>query len=181
MSVTSTPVRYGAVAIALHWLTAALIAGQLAGGFVAARSDAAQTKLAILRIHAPIGIIVLGLTLFRIAWWIFADRKPSPVAGLSPTQALAARAVHALSYVAILGLALSGLALMAMSGAGGTLFGDGARPLPNFPAFAPFSAHAAAAAFLVALLALHIGAALHHQFIRRDRLLARMGIGHLTS
>lgn len=30
---------------------------------------------------------------------------------------------------------------------------------------------------MLVLLALHVGAALYHQFIRRDRLLARMGIG----
>jgi cytochrome b561 len=30
---------------------------------------------------------------------------------------------------------------------------------------------------LIALLAGHIGAALWHQFIRHDRLLARMGLG----
>jgi len=30
---------------------------------------------------------------------------------------------------------------------------------------------------MLGLLALHIGAALYHQFIRRDRLLSRMGVG----
>ncbi len=30
---------------------------------------------------------------------------------------------------------------------------------------------------LLALLAAHIGAALYHQFVRRDQLLARMGVG----
>jgi cytochrome b561 len=30
---------------------------------------------------------------------------------------------------------------------------------------------------MLALLALHVGAALWHQFVRRDHLLARMGVG----
>jgi cytochrome b561 len=30
---------------------------------------------------------------------------------------------------------------------------------------------------MLVLLAFHIGAALYHQFIRRDRIFARMGVG----
>jgi cytochrome b561 len=176
MSIKSTPTRYGAVAIAIHWLTALLIAGQLVGGFVAAQASDAQIKASILRAHVPIGLIVLGLTLFRIGWWAFADRKPRAVEDLSPLEALATKAAHVLMYVAMVALALSGVALVATSGAGRALFG-GDGSLPDFPTFPPFYAHVAAAFFLLLLLAVHLGAALYHQFIRGDRLLARMGIG----
>ncbi len=176
MSIKSTSTRHGAVAIAIHWLTALLIAGQLVGGFAAARASDAQIKASILRAHVPIGLIVLGLTLFRVGWWAFADRKPRAAEDLSPLEALAAEVAHFLLYVAMLALALSGVALVATSGAGRALFG-GDGPLPDFPIFSPFYAHVAAAFFLLLLLAVHLGAALYHQFIRRDRLLARIGIG----
>ena len=39
--------------------------------------------------------------------------------------------------------------------------------------------HAAGAFAIVALLCFHVGAALYHQFYKRDHLLARMGIGSL--
>ena len=50
-------------------------------------------------------------------------------------------------------------------------------PLPDFSEVLPRLAHGIMSKVLLVLLAGHIGAALYHQFIRRDRLLARMGIG----
>jgi cytochrome b561 len=176
MNAKSTPTRYGNVAIALHWLTAVLIAIQLTGGFIAAASGA-PAKASILRFHAPLGIVILTLSLIWIAWRIFADPRPTPAAGQSSLQIRAAYVVHVLLYVAIVGLAISGIALLAVSGAAPALFGGGKEALPEFSTFAPFYGHAALAGMLVILLFGHIGAALHHQFIRRDRILARMGIG----
>ena len=42
---------------------------------------------------------------------------------------------------------------------------------------AGYTAAIYAARAMLGLLALHVGAALYHQFIRRDRLMARMGVG----
>jgi cytochrome b561 len=176
MNAKSTPARYGNVAIALHWLTAVLIAIQLTSGFIAAQSGA-PARASILRFHAPLGIVILALSLIWIAWRIFADQRPTPTAGQSSAQIRAAYAVHVLIYVAIIASAISGMALLAISGAGPVLFGGGKEALPEFSTFSPFYGHVAAAGMLVLLLFGHIGAALHHQLIRRDRILARMGIG----
>jgi len=177
MSPKSTPDRYGSVAIALHWLSAILILGLLVAGFLAANSPDSQAKAAILRLHAPIGIAVLVLTLVRIGWWLFADRKPAPVAGMAPWQVAASKAVHGLLNLLVLGLALSGIGLMALSGAGEILFGGAPGPLPDFWDFTPRYGHAIAARLMLGLLVIHAGAALYHQFVRRDRLFARMGLG----
>ena len=179
MSIKSTPARYGAVAIAIHWITALLIAGQLAGGFLAAHAEDAGAKASILRFHLAIGLVVLALTLFRIGWWAFADRGPGAARDWPRVEALAATVVRFVMYLVIVVLAASGIALVATSGAGPTLFGGDARLLPDFTAFPPFYAHATAAVVLLLLLAAHVGAALHHQFVRRDRLLGRMGIGRV--
>lgn len=176
LNAKSTTDRYGTVAITMHWLSALLILGLMIAGFIAADADSAF-KAAILRIHVPVGVAVLVLTLARIAWWLFADRKPEEIAGLPHLQSLAAKAVHILLYVAVIGLAGSGIAMTALSGAGDVLFGSNPGPLPDFWNFAPRYGHAAAARLMVLLLAAHVGAALYHQFIRKDRLLARMGIG----
>ena len=173
----STPERYGRVAIAIHWTSAVLIIGLMIAGFRAADMTDPAAKAALLRIHAPLGIAVFVLTLSRIAWWRFADRKPRDPADLPRLQTLAAKAVHGLLYVAILGLAGSGIALLALSGAGAILFGNAPGPLPDFWAFTPRYGHAAMARLMALLLLAHTGAALYHQFIRKDRLLARMGIG----
>jgi cytochrome b561 len=177
MTLRSTPERYGTIAILIHWTSAVLIIGLIAAGFRAANAADPLTQAAILRVHAPIGVAVLVLTLVRIGWWFFVDDKPREPDGQPRAQVLAAKAVHVLMYVAILGLGFSGIALMALSGAGQILFGGASGPLPDFWNFAPRYGHAVAARLMLVLLAFHIGAALYHQFIRRDRIFARMGVG----
>jgi len=173
----SSSERYGRVAIAIHWTSALLIIGLMIAGFRAAAIADSAAKAAILQIHVPIGVAVLVLTLARVGWWLFADRKPDDPAGVPHLQSLAAKAVHVLLYAAIFGLAGSGIAMMILSGAGDILFGTAAGPLPDFWEFTPRYGHAVLARLLAGLLILHVGAALYHQFIRKDRLFARMGVG----
>lgn len=178
MGLKSAPDRYGAVAIALHWGSAILIAGLLFAGFRAAGTTDPAAKAALLRLHVPLGIGVLLLTLIRLGWRLFADRRPAEAPAPRIQQA-AARVVHGLLYVAVIGLGVSGIALMAMSGAGDALFGGGV--LPDFMKYPPRLGHGALARLLILLLALHVGAALYHQFVLRDGLLSRMGIGRPRS
>jgi cytochrome b561 len=173
----SSPERYGRVAIAIHWISALLIIGLMIAGFRAAGMTDLVAKASLLRIHAPIGIAVFFLTLVRIVWWLFADRKPNNSPHVPHLQAVVAKAVHGLLYLAILGLAGSGIALVALSGVGAILFGNVPGALPDFWNYAPRYGHAAMARLMALLLLLHIGAALYHQFIRKDRLFARMGVG----
>lgn len=173
MGLKSTADRYGSVAIAIHWVTALAIIGLLVSGTVAAGAPAA-TKQSILPIHAAMGSLVLLLTVLRLAWWALADRHPSAAPG-PRAQQLAARVVHGLLYVSVLVLGISGIATIALSGALPALLGQGS--LPDFSTVLPRLAHGITSKLLLALVAVHIGAALYHQFIRRDRLLARMGLG----
>lgn len=174
---TSKKDRYGVVAIAIHWVTALLIIGLLVTGFRAADLTDTAAKSVILRFHAAGGVAVLLLTLARIAWWWFADDKPAPVAGTPRQQERLAKAVHVLFYVVIFGMAASGIGMMVLSGAGEIVFGGAERPLPDFSNFVPRLPHGIGGRALFALLILHVGAALYHHFIRRDRLLGRMGLG----
>ena len=70
-----------------------------------------------------------------------------------------------------------GIGTMILSGAGAILFFGAPGPLPDFWHFPPMTAHYLGAIALLALAGLHILAALYHQFYKRDRLLARMGVG----
>lgn len=174
MGLKSTSTRYGAVAIAIHWVSAAAIVGLLVSGTVMVGAGEG-VRASILPVHATIGTLVLLLTLARIAWWVWGDKRPQPVADQPPAQQLAARIVHGLLYVGIVVLAASGLATLALSGAIPALFAG--APLPDFSQVPPRLAHGIVSKALIALLALHVIAALYHQFIRRDRLLGRMGVG----
>ena len=177
MSLRSSPTRYGAVAIAIHWLTAVAIVGMLASGLAAANTGDEAVKLTLLRGHAVTGGLIGVLTLLRIVWWLFLDRRPADAAGLSRGQAMASHIVHYGLYAVILVMVSSGIATVILSGGGAQLVGAAPLPLPDFTLAPPFTVHGLLARGLLVLLVGHIGAALWHQFVRRDRLLARMGLG----
>ncbi len=174
MSLKSTQTRFGSVAVTLHWLTAFLIVAVLAFGFGAASMTDASAKAQMLAAHVPLAIIVVLLTIGRILWWWFADTKPVPVIGTPRWQQSSAHVVHILFYVVILGMGASGIGMLALSGAGPAIFGDTAGQLPDFWNYAPRVPHGIGARVMIALLVLHVGAALYHHFIRRDGLLRRM-------
>ena len=176
MKLKSTPDRYGAVAIAIHWLAAILIVVVLVSGFRAGDGLDPGIKAGLLRVHVPVGLAILILTLARIAWWWLADRKPAPIAGQPPLLHRAASAVHILFYVVILGMAASGIGMMVLSGAGQIVFGGPPGPLPDFWHYPPRIPHGIGARVLIALLVLHIGGAFYHQFVRKDRIFARIGL-----
>ena len=92
-------------------------------------------------------------------------------------QDRAARAVHVLFYVVILGMTASGIGMLALSGAAAVIFDGGGAALPNFHDYPPRVPHGLGARLLLALFVVHAGAALHHHFILRDGLLARMWFG----
>lgn len=177
MPFKSSAGRYGSVAITIHWLSAATILLLLFLGFRAASASDPAAKAAILRLHVPLGLFILALTVLRLAWWIF-DRKPPRAAATPRWQRITERAVHTLFYVVILMMAGSGIGMMALSGGASILFGGSSRPLPNFWTYAPHVPHSLGAFALLGLTTVHVAAALYHQFIKRDRLLARMGVGH---
>lgn len=177
MPAKSTQTRYGVVPIAIHWITALALLGLLLSGFRAADMMDDAAKTGILRIHTAVGVSVLALTLARILWWIAVDRKPPYPASLPRWQRVASSAVHGLLYLAILLMAGSGVAMMALSGAADIVWGGNAGPLPDFTRYPPRAGHGFGATLLIALSLAHIAAALYHQFVLRDRLLARMGPG----
>lgn len=177
MSIKSSPTRYGSVAIAIHWITAIAIFGMLFSGLSAANTIDPQTQLTLLRGHAVMGMVIGVLTVLRIVWWLFFDRRPADAGGMSRGQALAAHVVHYGLYAVILVMVASGIATVILSGGGAQLTGAAALPLPDFTLAPPFTVHGLLARGLIALLIGHIGAALWHQLVKRDRLLGRMGLG----
>ncbi|PSM15961.1 cytochrome b/b6 domain-containing protein [Nitratireductor sp. StC3] len=174
MALTSTKHRCGSVAASLHWLSAFVLFALVASGLRLEAMAGASGTAALLRLHLSLGVIVFALTLARILWWVFADRHPEPVGGGAAWQARAARLVHWLFYPVILLAAASGIATIAVSGAVGPLFFGDPAPLPDFSGLAPRRAHGFLAWALIVLTGLHVAAALYHQLVKRDRILARI-------
>ncbi len=175
MILKGTTCRYGSLAVTLHWLSAVAILALLALGFMAANAPGTARQTAFLRLHVPLGVFVVVLTLTRIVWWCF-DARPGDVAGQPRWQALTAHVTHSLLYGFLIVMGASGIGLMLLSRAAPILFFDAPGPLPRFSDFPPMVAHALGAFAIVTLLCLHIGAALFHQAYKRDHLFARMGV-----
>ncbi len=172
---TDAPARYHRAAIALHWLIALALVMQLALGFRLEGIPAGLLQFDAFQWHKSLGIIVLLLSVARLALR-FVLPRPAPY-GSGPSQ-LAARAVHALFYVVMIGAPLSGWALVSTAKIKLPTMVLGLVPWPHLPlgaaAHEPAEvAHGLLGWLLPALIALHVGAALWHH-VQRHPVLTRM-------
>jgi cytochrome b561 len=178
MTARRLPSRYHPALVALHWLLAVLLLFMLGMGTfsLANMPNTAPEKLFALRGHMVFGLAVLVLTLARLALRLRTPR-PAPAGSGHPLLDRLARMAHPALYALVILMAASGIALAAMAGLPGIVFG-GAGSLPeSFSAFLPRTAHGVIAKLLLVLIGLHVAAALYHQLGRRDGLMSRMGFG----
>lgn len=163
--------RYAKLQVAVHWLAAVLIVFLLATGtLVMAELPNTAEKIGNLRIHLILGGVAGLLVVIRIAM-----RRRLPVPPALPGEALA-RAGHMTLNLVILLMVVSGMLLALESGVFDAVFGSGALP-EDFKSFTPRKIHGIASRVAMGLIALHVLAALYHQFIAKDGLLARMRFG----
>lgn len=163
--------RYTKPQVAVHWLAAALIAFLLVTGtLVLADLPNTAAKIGKLRIHMMLGGLAGLLVLGRI---IMRHRFPAPPALAGHKLAFAS---HLAVNLIILLLVFSGVMLGLQSGAFAALFGSGVLP-EDFKQFTPRQIHGLASRLAMGLIAIHILAALWHQFIVKDGLLSRMHFG----
>ena len=177
MSKESTPARYHSVHVVLHWLMALLVIMMLGvGKFVmpGVSPDDPQ-KVFMLQFHAYTGML-LGILLVVRLILRFTVKHPAPADAGNAFLNLIGKATHFLLYLFIAGMALSGLGLFQMA----QLSAVFSREIPypsDFFQYLPRMGHGLTSSLLLALVALHFGAAMYHQFIRKDNLLARMWFG----
>jgi len=170
--------RYHPALVALHWLLAVLIVAALAlGALVMARmSNSDPMKIEALRSHMTGAALILALMLARLALRAGTAHPPPATAGHAWLDRLAWGS-HRLLYVLVFAQVASGVALALDAGLPEIVFaGRGALP-DDFWAFTPRAFHYAFSRALMALIGLHVAAALYHALIRRDGLLRRMGFG----
>lgn len=163
--------RYTQPQVAVHWLAAALIAFLLVTGtLVLADLPNTAGKIGKLRIHMLLGGLAGLLIISRI---VMRRRFPAPPALAGHKLALAGHL--ALNLIVVL-LAFSGVMLGLQSGAFAAVFGSGVLP-EDFKPFTPRQIHGLVSRLAMGLIALHVLAALWHQFIVKDGLLSRMRFG----
>ena len=127
--------------------------------------------------HMSFGLVIGVLLLVRLLTRI-RSRKPPPATTGNVLLDRIGILTHWGFYVLITGMALSGLATALGAGLFPIVFGSSGEDLPgDLTVFPQRVAHGFIARVLLALIALHVAAALYHQFVRRDGLLRRMWFG----
>jgi cytochrome b561 len=167
--------RYSAVAIAFHWTIALFVIANLTTGLL---HDSIPALRAWMPGHKALGITVLVLTAARIAWRI-GHRAPAPMPGTPRWQHVLAHASHGLLYLLLLAMPLSGWVMASPPEGRRPLSWFGLFDIPYLPATeaaadGAHSAHGVLGWLMLALVALHVAAALWHHMVLRDRVLARM-------
>ena len=181
MGMSGPTVTYSAVAITLHWLIAILIMGQIAGGLYMHDLPATSQKFALYQLHKSFGILVLALSILRLAWRL-THKPPELPAHMPAWEQLAARVSHVGFYVLMIGVPLAGWAMVSLSPKDVPTVLFNTIPLPHLPLGAPSEGaeelfagiHEYMAFSIVGLLFIHIGAAVKHHFLDKDDVLARM-------
>jgi cytochrome b561 len=163
---------------ALHWLMAALIFVLVPVGIsIANILKPGPVTNALYEVHKSLGLTVFGLALIRIAvrW---RNGAPPLVPGLPAWQRTAAIVSHYGLYLLVVLVPLSGWTATSVCCAPVNLYWTVPVTLPfsgGMEAAAPiFLVHNTLALTLTALILVHISAALHHHFWRRDETLMRM-------
>ena len=167
---------YTRTAIALHWLAAALIVGNLALGVSMVELPLSPLKLRLFGWHKWIGITVFLVASARLVWR-YSNPPPPPVA-MPEWQRRAAVATHAALYVLMLLIPLSGWIYSSSTGVSVVYLGLVPLPdlVPKDKALAAIlkAVHVTLNLGLVALVVVHVGAALKHHLVDRDAVLPRM-------
>lgn len=177
MGIRNTTRRWGSLAQTLHWLIVALIIAQATLGLIAVRLPHSERQVAVYAYHKSIGITILALAAFRLAWrWL--NPTPELPATLKPYERTLAHLSHAALYALLFALPLTGWTMSSARGFPVSWFGffqlpdlvPKSRPLYN----ALVDTHVALACTLAVVVALHIAGALKHHFVLRNDVLRRM-------
>lgn len=162
--------RHNPMLVTLHWLIALLILTEtiIGVGFLHEMPNTAA-KVAPLGIHLILGLMLLALMIVRLVIRVVSP-KPHRAKTGTPILDVIGAANHIMLYVMTFLVAATGILLANHSHVLQLVVG-GSVQLPM--QFAPFL-HAAIFVLFGLIIALHVAAALFHQFILRDRLFARM-------
>ncbi len=169
--------RYDRFSVLLHWLMAALLLAQLGLGLwmVDLPKDNSGVRAGWFNVHKSTGML-LGLLLLVRLGWAWLRPRIAPLA-ISPMKQRLAAWNHRLLYLLMLVAPLSGFL--------GSVFSQ--YPIRFFGARLPRLAapwdiakevlsvvHLWAVYSLLLLIAVHLLAFVHHQFILKDQLIRRM-------
>ncbi|WP_316014740.1 cytochrome b [Roseobacter sp. HKCCA0434] len=189
MQIRNSTRRWGIPSRIIHWLTAGILLWTLGLGvymtnFVADPLD----QFALTQVHKSWGFLVFALAVIRVVWLMLSPKRPALPADTPRWQIGAAHASHAVLYLMIFLMPLSGWVMSAAAPIQDLLNIDnkvfdwfvlpdpwvpGVEWIENVAAWV----HYWSGILLGLTLLAHIGAALKHHFVEKDDVLKRMTTG----
>ncbi|MBR0679806.1 cytochrome b [Roseomonas eburnea] len=165
--------NHGTTTMLLHWGAAALLVAAFALGLTLEDWPRGPQRDTVMMVHYSLGTLVFGLVMIRLLRRLLL---PQPPLEGSLAARLAAGAMHWALYAMMVALPLTGALDRWARGRRLAIFGDNVIPAP-FPIGGGRvwgEAHEVIANLLLALVALHVAAALWHHLVLRDGTLRRM-------
>jgi cytochrome b561 len=174
---TAAAPGYTLTARVLHWTVAALVLLMIPLGTVIANEWGGPAQQFLYNLHKSIGATLLPLVVIRLLYRLTHPAPPLP-SDVPAIQQFAAHATHWILYVLILVQPIVGYIMTSAYPAPVPFFG-----LFNLPSIWPADralsnqlsvVHLYIGIAIAVVAAVHIGAALFHHFVRKDRVLMRM-------
>jgi cytochrome b561 len=177
MTAVAAAPGYTPIARLLHWTVAVLVLLMIPLGIVIANEWGGPAQQFLYNLHKSIGATLIPLVVIRLLYRIAHPAPPLP-SDIPAIQRFAAHATHWALYVLILVQPLVGYIMTSSYPAPVPFFG-----LFNLPSIWPEDralserlsvVHLYIGLAIAVVATTHIGAALYHHFVRKDRILMRM-------
>ncbi len=170
--------RYTTTAIVFHWVVAILVFALIGLGLTMTDIPKGTPDRAwYYNLHKSLGVTTALLVLARL-WWRVRNPPPSLQASMPAWEIQAANISHALLYLCLVVMPLSGFAATQFTKYGVKFFGLFTIPPMGWEDKAIYDIlqgiHGTTAMLLIALVVIHVLAALKHLLINRNNVFQRM-------
>lgn len=170
-------VRYKKIVMWIHWITALVVVTQVIIGFVFESMPRGPERGDLFTWHKTIGALILVFALVRLGVRLINPPPPYP-SDFPKWERFVAVWNHRVFYFLLIALPLTGLAAVSGRAEGGWVplkFGLALPAIPGIPEENGFGdVHVILVFTTLALLVLHVGAALKQQFVDRTAVADRM-------
>ena len=179
MALKSDAFHWGSLAKFFHWAVVLLILTQGTIGLIMVELPKRPNIIPLYSFHKSLGLTILLFAVARLMWRLF-DRRPDEPAAMPRVQVIGARVGHALLYVLLFAVPLSGWLFDSASSLR-PLFWWGLVQIPSLTGgpdkalkVLSHEAHEWLFWLLIVVAAGHAAVALMHHFHNHDGVLRRM-------
>jgi len=177
---TAAAPAYTVTARVLHWVTALVITLMIPLGVIIGNDWGGRLQNSLYGLHESLGALLIPLILARLGYRLTNPPLPLPQ-DIPALQRFAAHVTHLALYALLVAQPLIGWIALSASGAPITVLGGFALPIVaaenRILSEQLFQLHGLIGLAIAGLIAAHIGAALYHHVVRKDRVLMRMITG----